>query len=291
MKKLFAIVLCICIVLCTTACTGSSLNNNTEITLNNDAATTSPQSAPETKTIYLPLSSTIYSSSEKLEVVANTEYKYDENNFLTEIISYRRGEVSSQCFVTCDAFGNVIYTRELSYFSVGDVEMVYRYTRDAYGNILKEEMVDNGQVLSTITYTYDAVGNMATKDMGNLRYEYSYNADGQVTGYVGYEDGVQKESMEISFDAQGRPIKRTRYNEEGIAGSFVEYTYEANTIVATHLDSVTDHFPAYHRYTYDKNGNEIQHDRWGGMSSQTSTEYTYLALEVPVDSIRQPYKA
>lgn len=280
MKKLFAIVLCFCVVFCATACTGPSSNN--------DAETTAPQTAPETKTIYLPLSSTTYTSHEKLEVFSNVEYKYDENNFLTEIINYRKGEVSKQTFVTCDAYGNVISTRQVSSLNI---EPVYQYTRDDKGNIIKEERLENGQVTITNTYSYDAAGNMATKDMGTLRYEYTYNADGQESGSIGYYNGVKNESMEITFDSQGRPIKRTRYNQEGNERSFVEYTYEGNTMVATHFDGKNDLTPDYYRYTYDENGNVIQLDRWGAMNSQTTTEYTYLALEVPVDSIRQPYEA
>lgn len=291
-KKLFAIVLCVYLVFCITACTEPAESNNTTIT----APT---QSSVETKTLYLPLSVKHYVQNysingtavnpESLELSYTVEYRYDENNILTEVATIQNGQATRQVFTTCDEHGNVIKTREVSAGNDNVVENTY--TRDAQGRVVHRETYSGGRFSYAVDLLWDDQGNLIKQDDGISMSEFTYDDKGQQFSYRHYWNGVLNDYMQTTLDAEDRLATYSRYDAEGNQIYYIEYTYEPNTREEAHSYSINDPLPQYYRYIYDENGNLVQVDRWGVTIGQpTSAFYTYLAIEVPVDSIRQSYE-
>ena len=291
MKKLFAIVLCICVAFCATACTGQLMNN--------DATTTAPtQSGVETKTIYLPLSVKHYVQNysvngtavhpESLELSYTVEYKYDENNILTEIATIQNGQTTRQLFITCDEHGNVIKTREVSAGNDNVVENTY--TRDTHGRVVHRETYSGGTFSYAVDLLWDDQDNLIKQDDGTSMYEFTYDDNGQQLSYRHYWNGALNDYTETTLNAEGRLATRSCYDAVGNETSYIVYTYASNIREEAHSNGVDDPLPQYYRYIYDESGNVLQIDHWGFAGQPTSTIYTYLEINVPVDSIRQPYE-
>lgn len=254
MKRIFALTLFICILLCGCGKAGtapgeSGLDDNTSSTTLSTETPSQPNQ-PEKVTVYLLEKSVLADSG-------YTEYFYDENY---NLIKYDTFTIENALRFTCyyedrDANGMPLKVREVW---GPDYCNVYTLTWDNDGKLL-EEVGD-----SNIKYDYDAAGKLIKKSEyyeGALfsAVHYEYNGDMLTKIYRTNAD----ERLEFECRVENNRIVEKRYYDE--QGN-VEYTFDL---------------------VYDKNGNltkEIEHYE---DETATSKLYTYKAVEV--DANRAQY--
>ena len=234
---------------------------------------------PQMKTVYVHAAIT----QEYGATVSRTEYVFDENDRVTEVIVYTNDVETKRHSVECDENGN--YIRWTSDGSATE------YTYDSQGHSLGVAMYIGDQLVSTTVYTWEnglrtsATTQMAGQDMtqkvlmtygadGKLLRQDSYNADSLV-GYSIY-----------AYGQDGRISTMTTYQPDGRVDSVGTHTWSGNTQTITTTDSagvVTQTA----EMTYDEQGNLLTHTIFNAQGEQVSKEtHTWKAIEVDPDCPR-----
>ena len=102
------------------------------------AASTTVPPNPTTKTVYVHTSVT--STSDTMD--ARTDYLYDFNNCLTEVIQYSGTTQTQRYAVSCDENGNFIRWEA----TVGPLELYIEYAYDGQGNKLGNSLYQSGEL-------------------------------------------------------------------------------------------------------------------------------------------------
>ena len=271
MKRFFAILLSLAVMLALVAC-GNDGNGNGE----HPTTATTPSQQPTTAT----------TPNEPLADVKNliAQGKYEEayqilyaNKSVPEAKELLKdfGWVWDK-MVSTDSKGNVA-TCILSYYAEenrmkcdvtypdGD-KCVAEYFYDASGNMLKYLYTEsNGRIVSK-EYTYDANGNV-------LKYIYkdsedSYNDESQEWTYdtygniKSYTDSKGSHNYEYTYDTNGNKIKEVRT----VSGEYVylyayikeERTYDANRNMTKEVFTDYKGDISTYEYIYDANGNKTK---------------------------------
>jgi RHS repeat-associated protein len=182
-----------------------------------------------------------------------TTYSYDANDYLTRI-DYPGGQWLQ---FTYDTAGH----RASSLDQTGH-RLDYHY--DTVGRL--ESLTDESSKL-VVCYSYDAVGRISCKTLGNGIYTtYEYDAASQLLHLVNYyADGTMLSRFDYAYDSRGR---HTAMNT-----SYGLWTYEYDDLgQLTHavLDSTDPDIPDQDlQYVYDALGNRIR-----TIENGVTTEYT-----------------
>lgn len=212
------------------------------------------------------------------------QVEYDEKGFPTAIKVTEDGTVITTVNFSFDANGNLLRMTSPEY------EVENRYTYDEKGNVLT--YTDNDR---TITYTYDGNGNKLSAREVNKNgkiweYFYTYDADGnELTGKVTmdgelwsewsntYENGNlvseinDSDEYRYTYDAQGNVLTCDFYRD----GEFVwnqTYTYDADG----NRTSETNDGELKYESTFSDNGrHEVKKSYLQGYMVTRTTEYTY----------------
>lgn len=137
--------------------------------------------------------------------VLKTVYTYDEAGNCISEVEYKDDEINGTTTYLYDDHGNeVSCTHEY-----GDRITKYEYDHayDDEGNITCTRYLENGEEYKKSEFTYDANGNMASRQ--------NYDDEGIKSGYFEYE-----------YDADGRMLKEHKFNSWGEPSSTTQYTYD-----------------------------------------------------------------
>lgn len=242
-----------------------------------DQESTDP--APTTKTIYIRTASTSASNG----AVARTEYLFDENMLLTEVVVYTNGEVTRRHTVENDENGNYIrWTSDGSRIE---------YSYDDMGNPLGYATYMGEMLISQTAYTWEdgrqtSVTTRMTVQALERRSVLTYNESGHLVRYDNYEGATLSSYCLYTLGEDGRPGAMTTYLASGALEQTVTYAYEGNITTGT----VTGADGAVIQYTEemtDEHGNLLStttYDAAGNMLTQETN--TWTAIEVPLDSLR-----
>ncbi len=164
---------------------------------------------------------------------------------------------------TYDSEG-VLVKRRWDFSSPDGADRTTVYSYDNAGKITKAVTSYDTGGKSTLTYTYDAKGNLViTKDDGVLLHEYEYDSRGNMTKDIYMDTSVTT----YKYDSQNRKTERhwkNSYRDEHTA----TYTYNKlgqleKEEVVYYDDGKFDERITY-LYYYDRNGRLIKKEREGG---------------------------
>lgn len=216
------------------------------------------------------------------EIISQTDSTYDEQGRLTSEITSLNGTEVSARHLTYSDDGTTVTVNHRS----NDMETTGQFLRtfDKKGNMLTEDAVENGNVISSSEYTYDDDGNVLTyvntPSMGpKIITTSTYDAEGNrltheiVTDY-GEEIGQTYSILrEYEYDDQGH-LTQEVVTSGALPSDRVEYTYDpqTRTEIGTRLDSEGNSYGQIRRI-YDEAGNillEEQLDTNGEVTSYVS---------------------
>lgn len=288
MKRFLIIILALALLLC--GC-GKERNEAPEALENPTAAPTVPATAgdeeiPEgqeavtapakqTETVYRAVRMSLQDSSGN-EIGCET-YTYDTLGRCT----------GSQEF---DAAGNLTASTVTVYAENGDYETTYssggsdytvRYTCDEAGNVIKDETVENGEVVDYNLRSFDQYGNQLKLEtsFGTFLYEYTYDDSGNVLKRLEYQEEELMGWLEMTYDDQGRASASVYYDPSGEASYSTTVQWEGNTETRTYRDSDGSAYLVVIE-TYDDLGNTRFRETWQGDVVISRVEYTYEPVEI-----------
>jgi len=293
MKKLFAILSALILVIGLTACSQT----------------------PKTEVKYLPLEVTHEMAP---DYIVKYVYHYNEDWVQTGITTYINGELESETTYELDLEHNQITKMITTAPDGATAEIEYQNTFDEKGNLILQEQYAEGILVTVNEYTYDKDGNRLSQALKNpsnsstniltwdangnlLRTEsiidavgerpashswkdYTYDENGKEIKSVNYyNNGDDCMTAITEYDTQGRKVKQTSTNTlDGLESpnSVREYTYDGNTVTETAYEADGKvGFTA--TSTYDDAGNLLSSETVTEYSINRST-YTYQKVEVPV---------
>lgn len=269
MKKIIAILSALCMGLCLPACTQEP------------PAPTEPTAPtePPYKTVYVHSSIT----QEFGSAVSRTEYLFDEQDRVTEVVVYTNGVETKRHSVACDENGN--YVRWTSDNSV----MEYAY--DEAGYSLGMTMYIDGSLVSSTTYTWEnglrtsVTTQMAGQDM-TQRVLMTYNPSGTLLRQDSYAADTLVSYSIYDHDENGKVQTMTTYQPDGSLYSISTHSWEgpAQTITTTDSDGAVIQTAVL---TYDDYGNLLTHTVYNAYHEQVSKEtHTWKAVQVEPDCPR-----
>jgi|GEM_PF-5403046 len=190
-----------------------------------------------------------------------TSYTYDaDNHELTQTNAQ-----GSRTTFTYDPAGNLK--------SETDADgRLRRFAYDLDNRRTRESWVNGND---TITYTYDADGNLATVSDANSSYAYAYNA----VGLVKSVDNTASPNMPVvvlryRYDADGNLISDT-----DSAGGTLAATYDALNQATTLTESAAGFAPMLVTFSYDAVGDQTGIARYGNLTAAGTPIFTTLAYD------------
>lgn len=268
MKRLISVILLLLSVLLTlTAC--------------HSAPTTEPET--EMKTIYVLLEKKCtksYQNSKAFYVAERNTYD-EQGRLLQRELGHQGGSMFVQT-PELDEYGRVVRMTRVD----GDQTYNWEYTYDPYGNLTLERQLTNGDLHWMQEWIYDADGKLRSmvieSYVENTTYAYVYENGVIVQEIIAsnLRDEVTVYDQVEEYDEQGRRIKQTRYQNGAVVQTY-QYTYSEDGLTTyTQFNGITI------AETVDEHGNLVRYEQ----SSRSSTllyEYTYQAIQIPVDNPRR----
>lgn len=269
MKKFSAILTGLCLMLCLTACA------------DNPASTTEPSipTEPLLKTVYVHTSIT----QEFGSTVSRTEYLFDEQDHVTEVVVYTNDVETRRHSVECDENGNYI-----KWISDGSVT---EYTYDDQGNNLGVFQYLNGTLVSSTEYTWknglrtSVTTTMAAQGM-TQRIVMTYDSSGHLLRQDSYTADTLNSYSIYATGEDGRIAEMTVYQPDGSLLYTSTYVWEGTTetITSTLPDGTVNQTAVL---TYDEHGNLLTQEIYDSENNLISREtHTWKAVEVDPDCPR-----
>lgn len=215
------------------------------------------------------------------EVIDRTESTYDEKGNCVERVStykYDDETIVYKRVSTYDENGNVLTEKT---YENGELSYEQRYTYTADGKLAREAYINKeGQEESFTEKTYDDQGNVLTVKVDGMlsgsyeTYENTYE-DGKLVEVKVYDEWEQEGQLTglVRYDAQGNITLRVGY-ENGEEWSRTEYTYENGKLVKEvdyddgEVNCVTD-------YTYNADGKVTEYSRTYTDGETRRSTYSY----------------
>lgn len=247
------------------------------------AASTTVPPNPTTKTVYVHTSVT--STSDTMD--ARTDYLYDFNNCLTEVIQYSGTTQTQRYTVSCDENDNFIRWEA----TVGPLELYIEYAYDEQGNKLGNSLYQSGELMSQTVYTLengvhtDVLSIMPAQNR-EIRTQYTYNSQGTRVREDHLLNNVLLRYGIYTTDNQGRVASISFYQADGTAHSTVSYSYDGLTETQIAKNAAGE-IQQKTVTTYDDHGNLLCKQVYDGQNTLVSTEtHTWMAITVPFDCPR-----
>ena len=260
MKKLSAILTGLCLTLCLTAC----------------SAEPTPSAAPTEplfKTVYVHTSIT----QEFGSTVSRTEFLFDEQDHVTEVVVYTNDTETKRHNVECDENGN--YIKWLSDGSVTE------YTYDEQGNSLGVFQYLNDKLVSATEYTWEnslrtsVTTTMATQGISQ-RITMTYDSNGHLLRHDSYTADTLNSYSIYATGEDGRICSVTAYQPDGtlLYTSTCTWDGSTETVVSALPDGTVKQTMVL---TYDEHGNLLTQESYDSENKLYSREiHTWKAVEV-----------
>jgi antitoxin component YwqK of YwqJK toxin-antitoxin module len=251
-----------------TGCNGKP--DNTEPTASTPALT---------KTVYVHSSITQEYSS----TVNRTEFLFDEQDHVSQVVVYTNKLVTKRHDVECDENGNYI-----KWVSDGSVT---EYFYDERGHSLGMSLYVNDVLISSTQYTWEndlrtsITTKMETQGM-TQRILMTYNNVGHLLRQDVYTADTLTNYSIYTTDENGRTTAVTIYQPDGTLLSSSTYTREGlkETITSTLPDGTVNQIVVL---TYDEHGNLLTQEIYDSSNNLVSKEtHTWKAVVVPIDCPR-----
>lgn len=243
------------------------------------APTPTDPTQPPYKTVYVHASIT----QEFGSAVSRTEYVFDENDWVTEVVVYTNDTETKRHTVENDENGNYI-----SWTSDGSV---MEYTYDAAGHGLGMSMYIGGELVSSTVYTWEndlrtsVTTQMAGQDM-TQKVLMTYDSGGRLLRQDSYSAETLINYCIYAYDSQGRVATMTTYQPDGSLYSVGKHSWEGNaqTIITSDPDG---NVMQTAQLTYDENRNLLTHTVYNALGDQVSKEtHTWKEVRVEPDCPR-----
>lgn len=244
---------------------------------------TVPTEPKNTKTVFVHTSITQNSAT----MDARTEYIYDENDLLKEVIQYSGTTQTRLYQVKNDENGN--FTQW--FCTVGSTVLSIDYEYDNEGHSTSTAYYQNGELMTSLRYTYEdglrtAMISTMPAQNSESRTEYIYNSQGAMVRQDQFVNGSLSRFGICSTDALLRVVRIAFYTPNGTPDATAIYTYKdlTQTCVLTNgVNTVLSKTVT----TYDEFGNILQVQAFDGENNLLSTEtHNWKAIEVPLDCPR-----
>lgn len=274
MKRLFSLLAATVLLVSMAGCKNSS----------DPQPTTEPTTAPkQTKTLYVHESVTHNVGGK----ISKTQYVYNSDDLLTDVVVYNDDVESHRYQVTCDDIGNPIRWAA----TINDQESATEYAYDDQGHITCTKVYNAGQLITVTEQAWAgglriSVTSKSGADDYEHRNEYTYDDQGRLIRQDLYIAGQLSTYSICQSDDEGRLSRTDTYSPEGALQKSTIYAYEDGSERRTLLDA-SGKVTQTTLLTYDDAGNLL--------TSQTTTlqgdlisgeKHTWRAIEVPLDSIR-----
>lgn len=234
---------------------------------------------PETKTVYVHTSITQeYGTS-----VNRTEYLFDEQDHVSQVVVYTNDVETKRHSVECDENGNYI-----KWVSDGSVT---EYSYDDRGHSLGMCLYINDVLISSTQYTWEndlrtsVTTKMETQGM-TQRILMTYDSSGRLLRQDTYTADTLSSYSIYATGEDGRTTAVTLYQPDGTLLSTSTYTREGNTetITSTLPDGTVNQTAVL---TYDEQGNLLTQEIFDSSGQLISKEtHTWKAVVVPFDCPR-----
>lgn len=260
---------------------------------------------PEPQYILTEFETTMHYSN----TVQKTVFHFDENWVQTGATVYLDGEVTQEIIFELDDQGALKAITCTT--TEGTIAEEYVNTYDDDGNLIRQEIYQDGELTTTVENTYAAGGIRIAQTVTGVKsiYEYTYNPDGttasvkvtiadagaSLTEYTYDENGNEIRSVTTneagvvisetnsSYNDQGQITVSvdTYYNDDGTPRetSASEYTWEGN-IRTTHISGDPENYSVIE---YDEAGNMIRSEIYSGGELMTSQTMVYVKVELPAE--------
>ena len=206
----------------------------------------------------------------------NCEYVFDENgNMLEE--KYEGSVVDVQkCVYEYDTYGNI--TSAKCFTADGELNGTVENEVDKKGRLVKKVISQDNGDKNTVTYKYDAKGNVIEESSEydgrteSITYEYD-NKNNLVKSTFGSDNGYgsrYEDTYEYSSD--GKLIKSIYTQKEGYTCTY-EYKYDNNGYLIEEKRVDSDEIVQICSYLNDKNGNPVE--KTYQYDGELSTQYKY----------------
>ncbi|MBQ7416004.1 MAG: hypothetical protein IJW14_03080 [Oscillospiraceae bacterium] len=240
--------------------------------------TTAPTEPPY-KTVYVHSSITQEFGSS----VSRTEYLFDQNDQVQEVVVYTNDVETKRHSVECDENGN--YIRWISDGSV----MEYTYDKD--GHNLGMSMYIGGVLVSSTRYTWEnglrtsATTQMAAQNM-TQRVQMIYDSHGHLLRQDSYTADTLSSYCIYVSDENGRVQAMTAYQPDGTFLSLSAHSWSGTTQTITTTDPDGKLIQTA-VMTYDEHGNLLTHQVRNADGELVSKEtHTWKAVQVDPDCPR-----
>lgn len=264
------------------ACTPAPSPDTTATKPTGTRPTAVPQD-PTTKTVYVHTS--INNSSDTMDAL--TEYLYDENDCLTEVIQYSGTAQTQRYSVVCDENGNFTQWNT----TVGPLALSIHYFYNEKGQSLGSSQYHNGELMASTVYVWTGdlrseIHSIMPAQNQTSCIRYTYNSQGvRVREDVLLNDVLQRYGI-YTTDDQGRVSAVNYYAADGTAHSTISYSYDGLTETQTTCNASGD-VQQKTVITYDQHGNLLTKQIYDSADVLLSTEtHTWKAIIVPIDSLR-----
>lgn len=265
MKRIAALLLGLCL-LWLTGCTKAP------------APATDP-TQPQAKTVYVHTSLT----QEFGSTVNRTEYLFDAQDRVTEVVVYTNDQQTKRHRVECDENGNYIkWTSDNS---------VTEYTYDDDGHSLGVSLYINDELVSSTAYTWEGdlrtsvTTQMVTQGM-TQRLLMTYDSSGRLLRQDTYSADTLSNYAIFTTGEDGRVSAMAVYQPDGTLLYTNTYTWEGTkeTVLSTLPDGTVNQTAVL---TYDEHGNLLTQEIYDSTQALISKEiHTWKAVTVPIDCPR-----
>lgn len=227
--------------------------------------------------------------------IHRTVYTYDDQWRQTTLTSYQNDQPYYRVDSAYSEDGLVITMTSSGSGIVNEVS-TYRRTLDENGRTIRLDLEENGELVTSTTYTYDAQG----RQTSNTTLQYlsfadhsettmSYDKNGnrtRVESTITYSDGTEQTSRtEYTYDRNNHRTSQTEY-ANGIVSRTIEYSYDTATNVETGIISGADGKESGKWITtYDSYGNQLKLEAYGPDGEiQFRQLYSYIGTDGTVSS-------
>lgn len=234
---------------------------------------------PPYKTVFVHTSIT----QEFGSTVSRTEYVFDEEDRVKEVVVYTNDTETKRHSVECDENGNYIrWTAEGS---------VMEYTYDENGHNLGMSMYIGGNLVSSTEYVWEngmrtsVTTKMAAQNM-TQKVLMTYNAAGFLLRQDSYTADTLSSYSIYTNDANGRVQSMSTYLPDGSLYTVSTHSWDGDTqtVTTTGADGSVTQIAVM---TYDVAGNLLTHEIYNANQELLSKEtHTWKAIQVDPDCPR-----
>lgn len=240
------------------------------------------EAAPKTRTVLNIL--TIETFAGDVTIANKTEYLYDDQGLMSEIIAYTNGAETSRAAVENNEYGEPIRQTAIS----GSVTTVTesKRTYDETGTLLNtvDTATRDGDLTDIREYTYNPDGTIAKAvftTLGENGYTasntYEYDEEGRQTAVIRESNGYTART-ETEYDESGRALRTVSANADGQVTTYSEFTYAEDSTV-TQAAYSADGTPMGHTLTtQDAQGNPLTVETYTGDTLMMRMTYIYITV-------------